>query len=233
MTSNSPPELSLLAQWDTPTICNALELIVPDRRGHGFTVEQAVCLDQTLKPIVGYARTARCATRTPPQESAQELADRRLAYYEYVADAPHPTVAVVHDFETDPGAGAFWGEVQTNIHKGLGCLGAVTSSAMRDLDDCAPGFQILARKVVPSHIYNRVIDFGIQVEVLGMVVNHNDIIHADRHGAVVIPGDAVEQLAAAVDLMIRKEAVQLDAARDPSFNIEMLRAALAKSAQVK
>jgi regulator of RNase E activity RraA len=66
-----------------------------------------------------------------------------------------------------------------------------------------------------------------------MVVNHNDIIHADRHGAVVIPGDAVEQLAAAVDLMIRKEAVQLDAARDPSFNIEMLRAALAKSAQVK
>ena len=233
MTSNSPPELSLLAQWDTPTICNALELIVPDRRGHGFTVEQAVCLDPTLKPIVGYARTARCATRTPPQESAQELADRRLAYYEYVADAPHPTVAVVQDFETDPGAGAFWGEVQTNIHKGLGCLGAVTSSAMRDLDDCAPGFQILARKVVPSHIYNRVIDFGIQVEVLGMVVNHNDIIHADRHGAVVIPGDAVKQLAAAVDLMIRKEAVQLDAARHPSFNIEMLRAALAKSAQVK
>ncbi len=233
MTSNSPPELSLLAQWDTPTICNALELIVPDRRGHGFTVEQAVCLDPALKPIVGYARTARCATRTPPQESAQELADRRLAYYEYVADAPHPTVAVVQDFETDPGAGAFWGEVQTNIHKGLGCLGAVTSSAMRDLDDCASGFQILARKVVPSHIYNRVIDFGIQVEVLGMVVNHNDIIHADRHGAVVIPGDAVEQLAAAVDLMIRKEAVQLDAARHPSFNIEMLRAALAKSAQVK
>ena len=209
MTSNSPPELSLLAQWDTPTICNALELIVPDRRGHGFTVEQAVCLDPALKPIVGYARTARCATRTPPQESAQELADRRLAYYEYVADAPHPTVAVVQDFETDPGAGAFWGEVQTNIHKGLGCLGAVTSSAMRDLDDCAPGFQILARKVVPSHIYNRVIDFGIQVEVLGMVVNHNDIIHADRHGAVVIPGDAIEQLAAAVDLMIRLSLIHI------------------------
>ena len=233
MTSSTAHELALLSQWDTPTICNALELILPERRGYGFTIEHAVCLNPALKPIVGYARTARCATRTPPEESAQELGDRRLAYYEYVAHAPHPTVAVVQDFETDPGAGAFWGEVQTNIHKGLGCLGAVTNSAMRDLDDCASDFQILARKVVPSHIYNRVVDYGIEVEVLGMVVNHNDIIHADRHGAVVVPDEAVEKLPAAVDLMIRKEAVQLKAARDPSFDIEMLRTALTDSAQVK
>ena len=233
MASNIFPDLSILGQWDTPTICNALELIVPERRGHGFTVEQVVCLDPTLKPIVGYARTARCSTRTPPTESVQELAERRINYYDYVAGPPQPTVAVIQDFETDPGAGAFWGEVQTNIHKGLGCLGAVTSSAMRDLNDCAPGFQILARKVVPSHIYNKVIDFNTQVEVFGMVVNHNDIIHADRHGAVVIPIEAVDKLPAAVDLMIRKEAVQLEAARDPSFNIHMLRKALTKSAQVK
>ena len=233
MTLNTPSELSFLTQWDTPTICNALELIVPGRRGYGFTVEQAACLNPGLKPIVGYARTARCATRKPPEGNVQELADRRLAYYEYVAEAPHPTIAVVQDFETDPGAGAFWGEVQTNIHKGLGCLGVVTNSAMRDLDDCAPEFQILARKVVPSHIYNHVIDFGIQVEVLGMVVKHNDVIHADRHGAVVIPSEAVDKLPAAVDLMIRKEAVLLDAARDPSFNIEILRTALVESAKVK
>ena len=233
MTSNSLPDLSILARWDTPTICNALELIVPERRGHGFTIEQVVCLDPTLKPIVGYARTARCSTRTPPTENAQELAERRLNYYEYVADTPHPTIAVIQDFETHPGAGAFWGEVQTNIHKGLGCLGTVTSSGMRDVNDCAPGFQILARKVVPSHIYNKVIDFSAQVEVFGMVVNHDDIIHADRHGAVVIPSEAVEQLPAAVDLMIRKEDVQLEAARHSSFNIQMLRKALTKSAQIK
>ena len=233
MTSNSLPDLSILARWDTPTICNALELIVPERRGYGFTVEQVVCLDPALGPIVGYARTARCSTRTPPTESAQELAERRINYYEYVAGPPHPTVAVIQDFETDPGAGAFWGEVQTNIHKALGCLGTVTNSALRDVNDCAPGFQILARKVVPSHIYNKVIDFSIPVEVFGMVVNHDDIIHADRHGAVVIPIEAVDKLPAAVDLMIRKEAVQLEAARDPSFNIHMLRKALTKSAQVK
>ena len=81
MTSNNLPDLSVLAQWDTPTICNALELIIPERQGHGFTVEQVVCLDPTLKPIVGYARTARCSTRTPPTENAHELTDRRLGYY--------------------------------------------------------------------------------------------------------------------------------------------------------
>ena len=66
-----------------------------------------------------------------------------------------------------------------------------------------------------------------------MVVNHNDIIHADRHGAVVIPSDTVDKLPAAVDLMIRKEALLLDAARDPSFNIKILRTALAESVKVK
>ena len=63
MTLDKSPELSFLAQWDTPTICNALELIVPERRGYGFTIERTVCLNPALKPIVGYARTARCATR--------------------------------------------------------------------------------------------------------------------------------------------------------------------------
>lgn len=233
MTPHSADELAILTQWDTPTLCNALELVVPERRGYGFTIEQVACFDPTLKPIVGYARTGRCASRTPPSESPEELQARRLNYYEYVAGPPHPTIAVIQDIEYDPGAGAFWGEVQTNIHKGLGCLGAVTSSAMRDLDDCAPGFQLLARKVVPSHIYNRVVDFGTQVEVLGMVVNHNDVIHADRHGAVVIPSEAIPHLPAAVDRMIQKEAVLLEASRQPSFDIDALREAMAESAKIK
>jgi regulator of RNase E activity RraA len=103
---------------------------------------------------------------------------------------------------------------------------------MRDLDDCAPEFQLLARRVVPSHIHNRVVDFGNQVEVLGMVVKHGDLIHADRHGAVVIPEDAVGLLPAAVDLMIRKEAVLLEAARRPSLDIDALRKAFTESSRI-
>ena len=232
MNTHSADQLEILTQWDTPTVCNALELVMPERRGYGFTVEQVVCLDPKLKPVVGYARTARCATRTPAHESAEVLQARRLAYYEYVADPPQPSIAVIEDIDHDSGVGAFWGEVQTNIHKGLGCVGGVTSGAMRDLDDCAPEFQLLARRVVPSHIHNRVVDFGNQVEVLGMVVNHGDLIHADRHGAVVIPEEAVGLLPAAVDLMIRKEAVLLEAARRPSLDIDALRKAFTESSRI-
>ncbi len=232
MNTPSAQQIEILTQWDTPTVCNALELVMPERRGFGFTVEQAVCLAPDLKPVIGYARTVRCATRTPPQESPEELQSRRLAYYEYVAGPPHPTIAVIEDIDHDSGVGAFWGEVQTNIHKGLGCVGGVTSGAMRDLDDCAAEFQLLARRVVPSHIHNRVVDFGNQVEVLGMVVDHDDLIHADRHGAVVVPNEAVALLPDAVDLMIRKEAILLDAARQPDLDIEMLRKAFSQSANI-
>ena len=72
MNTPSAQQIEILTQWDTPTVCNALELVMPERRGFGFTVEQAVCLAPDLKPVIGYARTVRCATRTPPQESPED-----------------------------------------------------------------------------------------------------------------------------------------------------------------
>ena len=39
-------DLAVLAQWDTPTICNALEEIVPERRGHGFTTQHLSLIHQ-------------------------------------------------------------------------------------------------------------------------------------------------------------------------------------------
>jgi regulator of RNase E activity RraA len=125
-----------------------------------------------------------------------------------------------------------WGEVNTAVHKGLGCLGAVTNGSIRDLPDCAPGFQLLAGKVGPSHGHGHVVDFGGQVNVFGMNVRHGDIIHADRHGAVVVPADAVAKIPAAVELLVRREAVILDAARKPGFNIEILKRAMADSAEI-
>ena len=42
------------------------------------------------------------------------------------------------------GFGAFWGEVQSNVHKALGALGVVTDGSIRDIPMIAPGFQMLA-----------------------------------------------------------------------------------------
>jgi regulator of RNase E activity RraA len=232
MTTISQSDLDLLTQWDTPTICNALEVVVPERRATGFTSEPLTCLDSKLPPMVGFARTATIRATTPPDESADALKSRRAEYYEYLADCPCRTIAVVQDLDATPGFGAFWGEVNTAIHRGLGCVGGVTNGSMRDLDDCAPGFQLLAGRVGPSHAHVHIVDFRAPVVIFGMRVLHDDIIHADQHGAVVIPANAVKELPAAVDLLQRREAVILKAARSPDFDIAKLRAATAGATDI-
>jgi len=225
MNNTSQTDLELLMQWDTPTICNALELVVPERRASGFTTGIHICLDPKLPPIVAHARTVTIRATSPPDGHADEVKSRRTRYYEYLADAPGNTIAVVQDLDATPGFGAFWGEVNTAVHRGLGCMGAITNGSMRDLDDCAPGFQLLAGKVGPSHAHVHVVDFGSPVTVFGMRVLHDDIVHADRHGAVVIPASAVKALPAAVQRLQRKEAFILRAARSADFDIDKFKRA--------
>jgi regulator of RNase E activity RraA len=232
MTTISQTDLDLLTQWDTPTICNALEVVAPQRRGSGFTSEPLTCLDPKLPPMVGYARTATIRATRPPDESADGVKARRAEYYEYVADSPFKTIAVVQDLDDTPGFGAFWGEVNTAIHRGLGCVGGVTNGSMRDLDDCAPGFQLLAGRVGPSHAHVHIVDFRAPVTIFGMDVSHDDIIHADQHGAVVVPANVVNELPAAVDLLQRREAVVLKAARSADFDIDKLTAAIAGATDI-
>lgn len=232
MTEHSPKLLAELAKWDTPTICNALEITTPERRGTGFTVENVRCLYPSQAPIVGYARTAAVRAVQPSTSDAAALRARRAEYYEYVASLPGPTVSVIQDLDPNPGIGAFWGEVNTAVHKGLGALGAVTNGSIRDLDACAKGFQLLAGKVGPSHAYVHLVSFGEPVNVFGMLAQHNDLIHADCHGAVVIPHQAAAELPAAINLLVRREAVILEAARSPGFNIDVLKRAMADSAEI-
>ena len=232
MNNISEGDLELLRKWDTPTICNALEVVVPERRATGFTTQALTCLNPKLPPMVGYARTATIRATTPPAESADTLKSRRADYYAYVADSTHKTIAVIEDLDAAPGFGAFWGEVNTAVHRGLGCAGAITNGSMRDLDDCAPGFQLLAGKVGPSHAHVHVVDFGSPVTIFGMRVLNDDIVHADQHGAVLIPAKAVKELPAAVELLTRREAVILKAARSADFTIEKLRQATADATDI-
>lgn len=220
-----------LRKFDTPTICNALEIAVGGRFITGFTRQRLIACNPKLPPIVGYARTVTVRCSVPFDPAGRK--ERLQAYYDYLAQDPRPTVSVVQDVDSQPGLGAFWGEVNTNVHWGLGCVGAITNGSMRDLDMMHPQFQCLAATLSPSHAYIQVVDFGKQVDVLGMAVNSGDIVHADYHGAVVIPAAALEKLPAAIDLMARKEKVILDAARAPGFDAARMRAAMAASEQVK
>ena len=222
--------LDHLRQFDTPTICNALELAAPERRTFGFTAEPFVCADPALPPIVGYARTATIRATSPIDPAKKR--ETSLRYYEYVASNPGPNIAVIQDLDTRPGTGAHWGEVNSNIHKALGLPGAITNGSIRDLDVLAPGFQLLGGKVSPSHVYVRVEEIGIDVEIFGMSVKHGDLIHADRHGAVVIPREVAPKLPECIDLCIRREVVILDACKRSDFSIDVLKQALGDSKEI-
>jgi regulator of RNase E activity RraA len=220
-----------LRRFDTPTIANALEIARGQRTITGFSRRTLIAAFSQLAPIVGFAKTATIRSSTPYDTAMRRK--NQLGYYEYLAQPQQPTVAVVQDIDSQPGLGAFWGEVNTHIHWGLGCVGAVTNGSMRDLDAMHPQFQCLAASLSPSHAWVQVVDFGGQVDVSGLVVSDGEIVHADRHGAVVIPHDLLDKLPAAIDLMARREKVILDATRKPGFGMVMLREAFAASDQVK
>jgi regulator of RNase E activity RraA len=231
MTELTQKDLDALKGYDTPTVCNALEIVAPERRAIGFTVRSMHCLRPEKEPIVGYARTATIRSMSP--HTGPDVKNIRADYYDYVENGgPAPAITVIQDLDDIPGFGAFWGEVNTNIHKALGCLGCVTNGSMRDLPDCAEGFQLLAAEIVPSHAHVNITSFRTQVHVCGMVVSDGDLIHADQHGAVVVPQDVARDIPGAADLISRREAVILKACKEKGFGIARLKEAMGDSADI-
>ena len=225
--------LEALARYDTPTICNAMEIVAPERRLIGYTTKPLVCPFPDLPPMVGYARTVTIRSAVQSSLPAAEQARRRIAYYEYVGTGFGPRIAVIQDIDGhDIGYVAFWGELQSNVHKALGCLGVVTDGSIRDIAQWAPGFQALAGSIGPSHAWVHAENFGGEVRVAGMTVRSDDLIHADRHGAIVIPIDIAAKLPDAAELCGRREAPILDIARSKDFSLEKLKDALKRSAEI-
>lgn len=215
--------LAALATFDTPTICNALEVLLPATRAHGYTTRPAHCGFPAMQPVVGFARTARIRARVAPTMPAAKLLELRHGYYRYIDAGPKPSLVLIEDLDApDAGYGAFWGEVQSAIHRGLGALGLVTNGSVRDIEQWAPGFQFLAGSIGPSHAYAHVVEYGGEIDVLGMRVRSGDIVHADRHGAVVVPPEAVAGLPAAARQVAEREARILEVARAPDASAERL-----------
>ena len=221
-------DLKILERWDTPTICNGLELVAPERRAIGFTVEPMVAADRKLPPIVGLARTGLIRAKEPPRGPIPPRED----WYDYVAAQELPTIAAIQDIDDRPGYGAFWGEVQSTVHLALGVKGCVTNGSFRDVDMLAPGFQIIGGRIGPSHAHVHMVQMRCEVNLFGMLVKDDDVVHADYHGAVVIPADAVRKLPDAIDLISRREKVILDMARAEGFTSAKMRDALKRAGEI-
>ena len=226
-------ELSALGALDTPTVCNALEICLPERRSFGFTTRHLHCVRPELPPMVGYARTVTIRALRASTDEPEVQREKRIGYYNYVESSPGPTISIVQDLDDgQAGFGCFWGEVNSNVHKTLGCLGTITNGGVRDLTEFAEGFQALAGVVTPSHANVHIVDVGGEVNVAGMVVKSGDLVHADMHGAVVVPQEVACDVPEAAALMVRREAVILEAARAPGANAASIATAMMESAKV-
>lgn len=220
--------LDRLRSIDTPTVCNAIEVAQGERGFNCFTKGTMLHCRPGEPAMVGRARTARIAGLAPPTEPPEVIKARRLDYFRAMARGGAPTVAVVEDLDYPNCIAGWWGEVHVAVHKGLGLKGAVTNGVMRDLDVIDEGFPILAGSIGPSHGYVHVRELGSEVSIMGMRVQEDDLVHADRHGAVVVPEDVIPLLEDAIATVIANENIILEPARRPDFTIEKLEEAWAK-----
>jgi 4-hydroxy-4-methyl-2-oxoglutarate aldolase len=183
--SLAPDILARLRTFSSPQLANAVETFNVRPRTAGYVSSQIRCLFPELGPMVGYAFTATCRAGTQPPRDA---GTRRIEMWRALEEVPPPRIIVLQDLDDPPGIGAYWGEVQSNIHRALGCVGTVTNGAVRDLDEVkALGFHFFAGSVVVSHAYVHPVDFGHPVEVGGLTVRPGDLLHGDQHGVLSIP----------------------------------------------
>lgn len=209
--------LNLLQSVDTPTVCNAIE-VAQGKRGFNDFTRGTMLASDTKGVIVGYAVTAQIAANEPPTEAVSVIRERRMSYYKAMSENVKPSIAVVEDLDYPNCIGAFWGEVNTTIHKGFGMSGALTNGVMRDLGDMAEGFPVVAGSIGPSHGFVHVRSVNQPINIFGMNIKSGDLVHADRHGAVVVPTDVIDDLEASILKMQQTERLVLDPARKKGFD---------------
>ncbi len=198
-------QLLQLKRWNTPTIYNGWEQITrSDRARDGINIEETSDFMPQMGPMVGYALTVVIEPSNPqhPKSNIKAWSD----YRRYVAAFPSPKIVVIQDLDKPRVIGSFWGEVNSNIHRALGCVGTITDGAIRDLDEMTnAGFKALARRLCVGHAHVCPIRWGCPVEVFGQKIDHGQLIHADKHGFLAIPQQDVPALLDAAKFMDSNE----------------------------
>jgi regulator of RNase E activity RraA len=205
-------QLLQLKRWNTPTIYNGWEQITRLNAGaDGFNLEETRDFMPHMGPMVGYAVTVVIE----PGNSAhrRNLPTAWSDYRRYVASVPGPKIVVIQDLDKPRVIGSFWGEVNSNVHRALDCVGTITDGAIRDLDEMNnAGFKALARRLCVGHAFAQPMRWNCEVEVFGRKVRPGDLIHADKHGFLVIPPEDQANLLEAARFMDANECSTLIAA---------------------
>lgn len=214
-----------LRRFDTPTICNALELISEARRDFGYTKQNMVVINASKGPAVGVAFTGTMRSAFAPPLGSDELKQERLKYYEHMfRNVDAPKICVMQDLDgDDAGRGPFWGEFNTRVHRAMGFRAIVTDGSVRDVSKLPSDVLILSRGLRPSHARVHISSYGQQVNVFGMTVCEGDLVHADEHGAVAFPADWVDEVARRADEFMASEAPIIEACKADTLGLTELK----------
>jgi 4-hydroxy-4-methyl-2-oxoglutarate aldolase len=209
--------LQELASFSTPSVSNGIETFRVRPRNEGFMDASVRCVFPELGPAVGYAVTARIRAAA----EGERVAPAEL--WTHVQSMPTPRLVVIQDMDKPPGVGSFWGEVNANVFRALGCIGVVTNGGVRDLREMeALGFHAFAGSICVSHAYVRVIEVGIPVTVGGLVVRPGDLLHADRHGVLMVPAEIARELPTAIRAVEAEERKLIEYCQSREFSLDGL-----------
>lgn len=196
----SHSEILKLKRWNSCTIANGLEQISSADPISLVNLEETHDFMPEMGPMVGYAVTVVISGGDPT--ARQKNPDAFNQYREYLASVPGPKIVVVQDVDQPRCYGSIWGEVGANVARTLGCVGTITDGAIRDVDEMKnAGFKGLARRLAVSHAHTWPLKWGCEVEVFGAKVQPGQLIHADKHGFIIIPEDCQERALEAARIM--------------------------------
>ncbi len=198
-------ELLQLKRWNTPTIYNGWEQITKHDAAKGcFNLDETRDFMPQMGPMVGYAVTLVIEPSNKAHKTNNPNAISQ--YRKYVASIPGPKIVIVQDLDKPAIIGAFWGEVNANVHRALGCIGTITDGAVRDVDEMTnAGFKAIARRMCVGNAHSTPVRWDCEVEVFGCKVKPGQLIHADKHGFLVIPEEDEARLVEAAYFMDANE----------------------------
>ena len=189
----SHSDLLQLKRWNTPTIYNGWEQITErDCAADAFNLEETHDFMPQMGPMVGYAVTL---VVEPSKASHKQTINAWEDYRAYVGSVPGPKIVVVQDDDKPQVLGSFWGEVNSNVHRALGCVGTITDGAIRDVDEMTnAGFKALARRLCVGHAHSVPVRWNCEVEVFGRRIEPGQLIHADKHGFLAVTEEEQTEL---------------------------------------
>ena len=207
MSTLTTQDLELLTKYDTPTICNVIELFDVRPRTEGFMNKSIVSCFPEMPPVVGFAATATFRGSTLTEEPSYGGFDKQVAW---VAELPGPAVVVFEDLD-QPVVSATFGEIMCTSYKRFGAKGLITSGAGRDLDQVRSlDFPVFTNGTICSHGYSRFPSVGAPVQVGGLTIKPGDLIHGDCNGVTTIPIDIAKRVAALCEHYMVAEAIILN-----------------------